>query len=313
MDKAMLISIVIPVYNSEKSISNIVRDLESVFRESYQHEIILVNDGSRDDSDGVCRDLHSKFQGRVVYLELSRNFGEHNAVMAGLNIAKGDWVIIMDDDQQNPAEEAKKLTDYAISSNYEVIYAKYDDKKHGLGRNLGSWFNDKVANLMLQKPKELYLCSFKIISAKIVKEIICYELPFPYIDGIILSITRDIGTLKVKHGKRHEGKSGYTIGKLIHLWSNMFTNFSIIPLRIAIVCGFIFSGIGFVLGIYTVIEKIMNPEIPLGYASLFVAMSFFSGMILIALGMLGEYIGRIFLSINRRPQFVIKNKYDKDN
>lgn len=306
----MMISIIIPVYNSEKTITKVVSSIISVFKDHYQHEIILVNDGSEDDSDKVCRELHGRFEGRVIYVELSRNFGEHNAVMAGLNVAKGDWHIIMDDDGQNPAEEALKLADFAINNSYEVVYAQYDNKEHSAGRNLGSWFNDKVANLMLKKPAELYLCSFKIISAQIVKEIICYELPFPYIDGIILGITKHIGTLTVKHGKRSVGKSGYTIGKLIHLWSNMFTNFSIIPLRIAIVCGFIFSGIGFVLGILTIIEKIMNPEIPLGYASLFVAMSFFAGMILIALGMLGEYIGRIFLSINRKPQYVIKRKYD---
>ncbi len=309
----MLISIIIPVYNSEKTIRTIVSDLHKEFSPKYQHEIILINDDSLDDSGKICLELHREFKENIVYLELSRNFGEHNAVMAGLNLAKGDWIIIMDDDLQNPATEAVRLADFAQNSNFDVVYTRYEYKHHNLWRNLGSKFNDKVANIMLNKPAGLYLSSFKIISSRIAKEIIQYKLPYPYIDGIILGITRHIGSFTVQHKERKEGKSGYTLGKLLHLWSNMFTNFSIIPLRIAVVSGFIFSALGFILGILTIIEKMLKPEIPLGYASLFVAMSFFSGMVLIALGMLGEYIGRIFLSLNKKPQYVIKEKYDKDS
>ncbi|MCF7920481.1 MAG: glycosyltransferase family 2 protein [Candidatus Cloacimonetes bacterium] len=307
----MLISIVIPVYNSEQTIRITVDKIVAAFNDKYDYEVILVNDGSEDDSDKVCRDLCDDNPEKVVYLQLMRNFGEHNALMAGLKIAKGDWIITMDDDLQNPVTEVVKLAEFSLKSNYDVIYTKYLEKCHNFWRNLGSRFNDKVANIMLKKPPNLYLSSFRAISRAVVNEIIKYDLPFPYIDGIIINTTNQIGVLEVVHSERAKGKSGYTLRKLLRLWSNMFTNYSILPLRIAIFSGFIFSILGFILGVMTVIEKLMNPELPLGYASLFVALAMFSGIILVSLGMLGEYIGRIFLGINGKPQYVIKEKYEK--
>jgi undecaprenyl-phosphate 4-deoxy-4-formamido-L-arabinose transferase len=176
---------------------------------------------------------------------------------------------------------------------------------------MGSWLNDKMANIMLKKPKNLYLSSFKVLNKFLVREIIKYKSPFPYVDGLILQITNNIGKVRVEHHNRQEGRSGYSMKKLILLWLNMFTNFSILPLRVSIILGFIFSFFGIALGIYSVIEKFfLDPNLPMGFASLMVSISIFSGIQLIMLGMVGEYIGRVFLSLNKKPQYTIRKIFE---
>jgi len=306
-----LISIVIPVYNGEKSIRELVQELIIKLTPNYKIEIILVNDCSPDNSEDVCISLFNKYSDIVKFYSLAKNVGEHNAVMAGLNNISGDFAVIIDDDFQNPINEIDKLISYAIKNSYDVVYTYYDKKYHSFFRNLGSLFNDKIANSMLKKPNNLYLSSFKILNKFIVNEITKYDRPFPYVDGLILRTTSNIGKIKVEHSKRMVGKSSYTVSKLISLWLNMFTNFSILPLRISIMFGFIFSFIGFLIGILTLVEKILNPFMPIGYASLIVAISMFSGIQLIAIGMVGEYMGRVYLSQNKRPQFTIRKKFEK--
>ncbi|MHA2039640.1 MAG: glycosyltransferase family 2 protein [Promethearchaeota archaeon] len=309
----ILLSILIPVYNSEKTIGRLVeeliRDLGPVFR----LEIILVNDNSRDRSEEVCISLFEKHKKFVKFYSLAKNVGEHNAVMAGLNKVTGDYVVIMDDDFQNPTSEVLKLVEKVLADKCEVVYSYYEEKKHSFFRNAGSWLNDKAANLMLKKPTDLYLSSFKLLNKFLVKEIIRYQAPFPYIDGIILQITDNIGKVKVEHASRTDGRSGYTLKKLISLWLNMFTNYSILPLRVSIVLGIILASFGFIVGVVFVVEKILNPNVPMGFTSLFVSISFFGGIQLIMLGMVGEYIGRIFLSLNKKPQFTIKKSYQSQN
>jgi len=192
-----------------------------------------------------------------------------------------------------------------------VVYTYYAEKKHSFFRNLGSRFNDKVANIMLNKPRHLYLSSFKIINRFLIDEIIKYNLPFTYIDGLILRSTSNIGQIEVAHSERKTGKSNYTFTKLFSLWLNMVTNFSILPLRLAIIVGFIFSIIGFVIGIYAIIEKMVNPQIPTGYTSLMVMISIYAGIQLIAIGMVGEYIGRVFMAQNKKPQYTIRKSYNE--
>lgn len=209
-NKNFLISIVIPVYNSEKSIKSLVGLLIKKIEPKFDLEIILVNDCSTDNSEKICISLFNKYKNIVRFYSLAKNVGEHNAVMAGLNKAKGDYVVIMDDDFQNPVSEVIKLISYAARSSFDVVYTYYENKKHSIFRNLGSRFNDKVANIMLKKPKDLYLSSFKILNRFIVNEITKYKLPFPYIDGLILRATSHIGKLKVGHRERKAGKSGYT-------------------------------------------------------------------------------------------------------
>ena len=305
------LSIIIPVFNSEKTIGNLVEELIKELDSLFKLEIILVNDNSADSSEDVCISLFEKYKNVVKFYSLSKNVGEHNAVFAGLNKVTGDYAVIMDDDFQNPISEVVKLVSTALDNEYDVVYSYYDKKRHNILRNMGSWLNDKVANIMLKKPKGLYLSSFKILSRFLVDEIVKYKAPFPYIDGLILQITDKIGKVEVEHHERNEGHSGYTLKKLISLWLNMFTNFSIVPLRISIILGLIFASIGLGLGLYTSIEKLIDPNIPVGFASLFVAISIFGGIQLVMLGMVGEYIGRIFLSLNKKPQYTIRKKYER--
>ncbi len=306
----MLISIVIPVFNAEKTIGPLVRAILDDPQRQFEAEVVLVNDSSSDGSDEVCEQLAGAYPGRVRYFLLCKNVGEHNAVMAGLNEARGDYAVIMDDDFQNPVSEMRKLVEAARAGGHDVVYSYYEKKKHSRFRNLGSWFNDRVANVMLRKPRDLYLSSFKIINRFLIDEITQYDLPFPYVDGLILRTTDSIGKIQVAHDPRHEGRSGYTLQKLIRLWLNMFTNFSIMPLRASILLGFAFSILGIGLGIYTLIEKLLDPELPVGWAALLVTLSMFSGVQLIALGMIGEYLGRVFLSQNKKPQYTIRKRVD---
>lgn len=303
------ISIVIPVYNAEQTITNLVEELVANLSVLCPLEIVLVNDHSRDSSEEVCIALFRKYPTIVRFFSLAKNVGEHNAVMAGLNNISGDYAVIMDDDFQNPIQEVRRLIEFATQTEYDVVYTYYEKKEHSLFRNLGSLFNDRVANIMLGKPKYLYLSSFKIIKKTLVDEIIKYDLPFPYIDGLILRSTENIGKFKVKHDARKTGKSGYTLSKLISLWLNMFINFSILPLRLATILGFVFAGLGFILGILAIVERITNPDLPQGYTFLFVFIAVISGVQLISVGILGEYIGRFFLSHNKQPQYIIKSAY----
>ncbi len=229
--------------------------------------------------------------------------------MAGLNFSTGDWTVIMDDDFQNPVNEVVKLINFAKDSSFDVVYSYYDEKMHSLFRNIGSLINDKFANVMLKKPRDLYLSSFKILNRFLVNEVIKYTAPYPYIDGIILNTTGSIGKIKLEHHKRKSGKSGYTLKKLISLWLTMFTNFSVLPLRIAALLGFIFAVFGFLIGADVVIEKMFNPSLPKGYSILLFVFSVFSGIQLIAIGMVGEYMGRMFLSQNKKPQFTVRKSF----
>lgn len=305
------VSIVIPVYNGAGSIGPLVDELAGTVYPAYPIEIVLVNDCSPDNSEEVCMETARKYPALVSFFSLARNVGEHNAVMAGLNQATGDYAIIMDDDFQNPVSEVLKLIRYMEENEYDVVYTYYDEKKHSLFRNLGSRFNDCMANVMLKKPKDLYLSSFKIINRFLIDEVIKYNLPYPYIDGLILRTTENIGKIRVNHASRLYGKSNYTLRKLVSLWMNMFTNFSILPLRLSIILGFIFSFIGFVVGINALVEKMYNPDVPLGYTSLVFIVSVYAGVQLIAIGMVGEYLGRIFMANNKKPQYSIRKSLKK--
>lgn len=298
------VSVVVPVYCGAATVTELVEGLGQGLRDRYDLEVVLVDDGSPDDSADVCRALAARHPWvRVVYL--SRNFSEHNAVMAGLNFARGDSVVIMDDDLQNPPSEVPRLLD-ALQTGFDAVYARYERKRHGALRNLGSWLNDRVATVMLGKPADLYLCSFKALSRFVVDEVKKFDGPFPYIDGLILRVTRNIGVVTVVHHERARGQSNYTFGKLVRLWVNMFTSFSIWPLRLASLLGLAVAGFGLVAAVAFVIERVRNPNLPVGWASLVVSVMVLSGAQLFTLGMLGEYLGRMFLKIGGEPQFVVR-------
>lgn len=308
----MKISVVIPVFNGAKTVGLLADELmrSSASRDI---EIVLVNDGSRDDSHSVCVEVFRKYRPRVKYILLAKNFGEHNAVLAGLCHAKGDYAVIIDDDFQNPPDEIELLVKEAVRHKYDVVYSRYAAKQHSRFRNAGSALNNIVASYLLDKPRDLYLSSFKCINRFVIDEVTKYKGPFPYIDGLILRVTRNIGQVLVRHQKRREGRSGYTLRKLVGLWLNMLVNFSVHPLRVSTIFGFLFSIVGGLFSVYLIIDKIMHPEMPAGITSILVTVLILSGINLIILGLLGEYIGKQLLSLNQTPQYVIREVFDEDS
>src|SRR5712672_1712768 len=299
------LSVVIPVYNGASSIAELVGALEEISIEG-GHEVVLVNDGSPDNSLEVCAALIDKARVPITLVSLARNYGEHNAVMAGLRYASGAHVITMDDDLQNPPEEVGRLLEFAQRSGKEVIYTYYDDKRHAPWRNIASRFTNRVADFILEKPAGFYLSSFRCMSAFVVREITRYEGPFPYVDGLILQVTQDIDRLTVRHLPRAAGRSNYTLRRLTRLWLSMFVNFSVLPLCISTLTGFALSFIGTVGSIVVIVEALFFDP-PAGWASLMAAVMLLSGVQLLILGIVGEYLGRLYLTVNRKPQSVVKS------
>jgi undecaprenyl-phosphate 4-deoxy-4-formamido-L-arabinose transferase len=299
------LSIVIPVYNGAGSIGELVAALEALDIEGGL-EIVLVNDGSPDNSRDVCRGLVKRARVPITLVDLSRNYGEHNAVMAGLRHARGAHVITMDDDLQNPPEEVSRLLAFAQQSGREVVYTCYDEKHHSSLRNLGSRFTNWVAGFVLDKPKGFYLSSFRCMSAFVVREVTRYQGPFPYVDGLILQVTQDIDRLLVRHLPRAVGRSNYTLRRLLRLWLSMFVNFSVMPLRVSTLAGLALSVVGAIGGVMAIIEALFSDP-PAGWASLISAVLLLSGVQLLILGIVGEYLGRLYLTANGKPQSVIKS------
>src|SRR5437763_3759361 len=230
------LSLVIPVYNGSRTIGPLVDHIMKIFA-STSFEVVLVNDGSRDDSEKVCAQLAQKFPQLVTFVHLSRNFGEHSAVLAGFTQARGRYVAVLDDDGQNPPEEVVRMLDELKRKKLDVVYGHYIEKKHSWFRNLGSRFNDRIATLMLHKPKDLYLSSFKVMNRFVVGEITKYRGPYPYTDGLIYRTTRKIAQIPVQHRTSANGPSRYTLRRLVRLWLNMFLNFSVAPLRLSVYAG----------------------------------------------------------------------------
>lgn len=298
------ISFVIPCYNSAHTIGDVIEEIkESVVEKEY--EIILVNDGSKDNVYDVLTSYAQKDK-RIKVINLIKNFGQHSALMTGLRYSSGDIVVCLDDDGQTPANEYEKLVN-EVRNGADVAYAKYDNKQHSLFRNFGSKINDVMAYLMLNKPKDLYMSSYFACTRIVVDEICRYESPFPYMAGLILRTTNNIVNVPVHHRKREQGESGYTISKLISLWMNGFTAFSIKPLRIATIMGFVFAILGFLYGIILIIRKITNNIEILGYSSIMATLTFIGGLTMIMLGLIGEYVGRIYICLNNQPQTVVRN------
>ncbi len=304
-ERACVLSIVVPVFNGAHSVGELVHALEDLVIDGGL-EIILVNDGSKDDSLAVCTRLAAEARVPLTFVNLARNFGEHNAVMTGLRHARGDFVVTMDDDLQNPPAEVRRLAEYARASGKDVIYTTYLTKQHARWRNLGSRFANWVADRLMEKPKGLYLSSFRCMSAFLVQQVTRYEGPFPYVDGLIMQATDAIGTLEVDHLPRAQGRSNYTLRRLMHLWLSILVNFSVIPLRLSTFAGFALSIVG-VIGVVMVVTEAIFFDPPQGWASLMAATLLLSGVQLLILGILGEYMGRLFLTANNKPQTVVRD------
>ena len=211
----------------------------------------------------------------------------------------------MDDDGQTPADEIWKLID-EVRAGHDAVYAHYGNKKHSLYRNLGSKLNDLMADAMLSKRKDLYVSSYFAVKRFIVDEMIKYQNPYPYVIGLVLRTTKDIVNVDVNHRERMEGNSGYTLGKLINLWMNGFTAFSVKPLRIATCVGAVMAIAGFVYGLVTIIRKLLGLNYIMGYSGIITILTIIGGILLLMMGIIGEYIGRIYISLNNSPQFIVR-------
>jgi len=306
----MKLSVIIPVYNSENTIKPLVNSLLKVLNQ-YKIEIVLINDCSKDRSESICNEIASE-NSSVKFISLRKNRGEHNAVICGLNYCTGDYAAIIDDDLQNPPSEIISLVNKAVSNDYDVVYAKYEQKRHSMFRNICSAMNDWSANFLIGKPKSLYLCSFKVIKKEMINEIISYKGPFPYIDALILRCTDNIGTQTVLHADRKEGKSNYTLKKLISLYLNIFVNFSYKPLRVVTFSGIIISAISVLFALFVLYEKIFLKNVSSGWAFLSLLLLFSIGVTFFVIGLLGEYIGKILMALNNTPQYTIKKQINTE-
>ena len=304
------LSFVIPCYRSEHTLPHVVTEINEKMKtmDQYEYEIILVNDCSPDHTAETIRQL-CREHGNIRGISFARNFGQHSALMAGLRHAKGDYVVCLDDDGQTPADEVDRLLD-KLEEGWDAVYAKYEHKHHSAFRNLGSRINERMTRMMLGKPADLYVSSYFAVKRFVVEDMIRYENSYPYVIGLVLRATKNITNVVVNHRDREEGTSGYTLKKLMGLWFNGFTAFSVKPLRIATCIGAVSAGAGFLYGIYTIIKRLVNPNVPMGFSSTMAALVFFGGMIMLMLGLIGEYIGRIYISLNNSPQYVIREKWN---
>ena len=299
-----MLSIVVPLYNSASTLPMLIEGLSSI-PVSGGLEIVLVNDGSRDATEATALKLIESARVPITFLSHSRNFGEHNAVLGGLRASTGEFVITMDDDMQNPPSEVPKLLEVAQREKRDIVYTIYNEKKHARWRNWGSWLTNVFADWSIDKPKGLYLSSFRCISRFVVDEISKSSTPYPYIDALIFQVTQNVGVVTVRHDERPSGESGYTLRALLRLWMSMLVNASVMPLRIATLAGIVTSVLGFFAVVAVLINHLVREE-PLGWGSLMAALLIFSGTQLLLLGIVGEYIGRIYLRVSEKPQSVVR-------
>ena len=302
----MHLSVVIPVYNSEHTIGPLVERLHNCLT-GQVFEIILVNDGSPDGSEAICQRLATQYKS-VKFISLRRNFGEFNAVLCGLNHTAGDYVVIIDDDFQNPPEAILTLVETTQTGQYDVVYSRYAQKQHHWFRNAGSWLVNALTTWSIGKPRTLYLSSFKLINRAVVNEITRYRGPYPYIDGLIFRVTRNVGSVEVPHYTRSEGRSGYTVRKLVSLFLNVFIGYSLWPIRIFTALGALLSGLGLLSGFVLLLYGLFGSAPVSGWRVVLWAVGTGTGLILLFLGILGEYLGKLFMAQSSLPPYVEKSE-----
>jgi glycosyltransferase involved in cell wall biosynthesis len=303
MDLAL--SFIIPMYNASQTIEEVVRDIERLDVPG-GHEIVLVDDCGGDDTVDVCRRLVNTTRVPVTVVAHARNFGEHNAVLTGWRYARGRHIVNLDDDGQNPPREALRLWQHAVTTGKDVVYGDYETKRHSAFRNFGSWLTNRMTDWALDKPPGFYLSSFRCVSRFIAQQVVSYAGPYPYIDGLLLQVTQSIDSIKVSHEARHVGRSGYTLRRLIRLWLSAWINFSLLPLRLATLAGFATALVGLVALAAVLWLWSVGRGPAYGFGWIMAALLIFSGLQLVMLGLIGEYLGRMFLTVNQRPQSVIR-------
>lgn len=309
MKKTEKISIIIPCYRSENTIEKVVSDtVNTIGKRKIDYEIILVNDCSPDNVWNKIIELNKKNK-HIKGINFTQNFGQHAALMAGYKKSKGDVVVSFDDDGQTDPRELWKLVD-KLNEGFDVVFAKYPETKETAFRKFGSYINKLMSESLISKPKNIKGTSYVAIKRYVIEEIVKYDKSYPYIGGLIFRTTKNIGEVEINHHERIEGKSGYSLKKLISLIVNGFTAFSVKPLRFATYIGFTVATIGFVYGVVIIVRRLTNSIQEVGYSSIMATLLFVGGIIMILLGLIGEYVGRIYISINNSPQYVIKEKLD---
>lgn len=307
------ISCVIPCYRSAKSIGTVVELLEATLQErasEYDYEIILVNDASPDDTLSVLVELAAG-NPRIVVVDLARNFGQHPAIMAGFSKVTGDIVVVLDDDMQCPPQELFKLVDKLVDDRLDIVYAYYDHREHAGWRNLGSRFNTWCTRRFSRVPKDLQINNYYAVQRYVVDNALRYRNPYPYIDGLLMQGIRNYANVSISHHAREEGESGYNLRSLVSQLVDGVTLFSVLPLRIATAFGLVCALVGFVLAVVIIVQKLVDPSIMEGWSSMMAVMLFLGGLIMLLVGVVGEYVGRLYLSSNNMPQYIIRSVSDR--
>lgn len=302
------LTFVIPMYNAAGTIEAVVRDIEALDVPG-GHEVVLVDDCGGDNTVEVCRRLVATTRIPVTVVAHARNFGEHNAVLTGWRHARGLHIVNLDDDGQNPPGEAVRLWRHAVETGMDVVYGHYDTKQHSAFRNFGSWLTNRMTDWALDKPAGFYLSSFRCVAGFIARQVVSYAGPYPYIDGLLLQVTQRIDSIVVAHEARQVGQSGYTLRRLIRLWLSAWLNFSLLPLRAATITGFVMATIGLIAFLIVLWLWSVGRGPEYGFGWLMSALLIFSGMQLVMLGLIGEYLGRMFLTVNQRPQSVVRDVF----
>lgn len=297
------LSVVIPVYNSQDCLVPLIKELNEALIEFKDYELIFVNDCSKDNSWTILTE-QANLNPHLICINFRKNFGQDNALLAGLRQVTGDYAVIMDDDLQHSPADIINLY-HACENRYDVCYANFETKNQSWWKNLGSWLNGKLSEILLDKPKHIYLSPFKIICKDVVAEMVKFTGPFPYMDATILTITNNITQTPIKHNTRFAGSSNYNLVKSISVFVKHATSYSIYPLRLVTLVGFLSAGLSLLIGIFYLCQYFFSDHKVEGWISLILLLIFFGGLIMISLGLIGEYIGRIFLSINNKPQYTI--------
>lgn len=300
------LSIVVPVYNSASTLGSLLERLtQTIAAITQSYEIILVDDGSRDDSWAAIQNLRVNYSEHLVAIQLMRNYGQHNALMCGLGVARGEFVVTMDDDLQNPPEEIPKLLAHIKQHGLDLVYGCPSKRNHAAWRNLGSTIVWHFYRTVFRNP--VTPTPFRIMRQQMAQSVMFYDLNFTYLDGLLAWCTSRIAGIEVEHIARAQGRSGYSLGKLLGLALNLYTNFSLIPLQIVSGVGFVTATSGFLVGLFYLVQFFASNIAVPGFASTIIAVLILGGAQLLALGVIGEYLGRLHLNVNRKPQYVIRH------
>lgn len=309
MKKCKLLSFVIPCYRSEKTIETVINEIIYVVssRSEYDYEIIAVNDDSPDSVYQVLLEL-SKCNRRIKVINLVKNMGKHAAVLAGYSFVEGDYVVNLDDDYQSPINNLWDLLNPLENGSADVAIAKYIQKKESLWKRIGSNINLRISEIMLDKPKGMRFENLSVMKRFVAEEMVKYRNPYPFLEGLILRVTKKIVVIPMEQRDRGDNKStGFTFWKSVSLFANGFTNFSVKPIRIALIIGVLFAFVGFAYGVYIVVRRLAVQQAPMGWSSLMAVLLLATGLNMLLLGIIGEYVGRIFICINDSPQYVVRN------